>query len=163
MNKRHSCAERGGTIQEPDNGRTEVASPAESWLFAFVSLINFDGNFSGLCIAKYKWNLKSHCQAILCRSGMFPTIKIVSPLRNCGTGWGEPRAPLTLLLPSEGTLILLLCKWKWKNTPVFLLYRSYCCHAPITSDARCVDVPEAEQFSDAIYMSSNSVQLQQST
>lgn len=54
MNKRHSCAERGGTIQEPDNGRTEVASPAESWLFAFVSLINFDGNFSGLCIAKYK-------------------------------------------------------------------------------------------------------------
>ena len=52
MNKRHSCAERGGTIQEPDNGRTEVASPAESWLFAFVSLINFDGNFSGLCIAK---------------------------------------------------------------------------------------------------------------
>ena len=41
MNKRRSCAEQGGTIQEPDDGRTEVASPAESWLLAFVSLINF--------------------------------------------------------------------------------------------------------------------------
>lgn len=54
MNKYRSCAERGGTIQEPDNGRTKAAPRAESWLFAFVSLINLDGNFSGLCIAKYK-------------------------------------------------------------------------------------------------------------
>ena len=54
MNKYRSRAERGGTIQEPDNGRTKAAPRAESWLFAFVSLINLDGNFSGLCIAKYK-------------------------------------------------------------------------------------------------------------